>query len=86
MIKRSRKICFATISGGIIGKPGILSRSAGKKKDQELGLSWSLGLIRVNSPYSGALTSGALKITKTRLTRMPRIAAKTIAGIPLGNR
>jgi hypothetical protein len=30
MNKKSRKIFFATISGGIIGKPGILSRAAGR--------------------------------------------------------
>jgi len=31
MNKKSRKIFFVTISGGIIGKPEILSRVAGKK-------------------------------------------------------
>jgi hypothetical protein len=31
MNKKSRKIFFATISGGIIGKPGILSRVAARK-------------------------------------------------------
>ena len=51
MNKKSRKVFSKTISGGIIGRPGILSRVAGKnvagkKKDQEQGLSWSFGLKR----------------------------------------
>ena len=46
MIKRSRKVCFSNIPGGIIGSLGILSRSAQQnaaqqKKDQEKRLSWS---------------------------------------------
>jgi len=75
-----------TISGGIIGKPGILSRAAGTKMGQAMPFAWSNPLWMNKLALFGFAYFRRFEDHEDQVEQDAENAAKTIAGMPLGNR